>query len=485
MTSKKAPSHSYLHSIDPVFTGASDAFTVPLHILTAADYEDMHARASASFSRQMEQSGFQAKDKQVCILRDEQGAVVEILIGSILPLSLYAFSYVHEKLKSEFSADFLSRTVFRIEGPLRGEDIFQACAGWALASYKFDLYKKDKSKGGTPVLLWPEGVDRKRVTALVEGLCLIKTLINIPSNRLGTDELADAAAHIARQGRGSFLRIVDKDLIEQNFPMIYEVGKASPRRPQLIDINWGNDEHPRLTLVGKGVVFDTGGLDLKPPPFMLLMKKDMGGSAHVLALAHIIMSLNLPVRLRVLISAAENSVGGESFRPGDVLNSRKGLTVEVGDTDAEGRLVVAEALTYACEGDSKPDLLIDFCTLTGSARAALGYDIPAFFSNKDTLLDELKTLGQQNEDPVWPLPLWQPYLKEMSSSVADLNNIGSGKAGAIHGGLFLQQFIDPSVDWIHMDCYAWEQSGKPGRPAGGADTGLRAVLKLIEKRYAA
>lgn len=333
-----------------------------------------------------------------------------------------------------------------------------------------------------PVLVWPEGVDKKRVAAIVEGLCLVKTLINIPSNRLGTDELADAAAQVARQGRASFLRIVDKDLIDQNFPMIYEVGKASPRRPQLIDINWGDEDHPRLTLVGKGVVFDTGGLDLKPPAFMLLMKKDMGGAAHVLALAHVIMALQLPVRLRVLISAAENSVGGESFRPGDVLNSRKGLTVEVGDTDAEGRLVVADALTYACEGE-KPDLVVDYCTLTGSARAALGYDIPAFFSNKDSLLEDLKNLGAANEDPVWPLPLWQPYLKEMNSAIADINNIGTGKAGAVHGALFLQQFIDPSVDWIHMDCYAWEQSGKPGRPQGGADTGLRSMLALLEKRY--
>ncbi|PZQ44250.1 MAG: aminopeptidase, partial [Micavibrio aeruginosavorus] len=232
------------------------------------------------------------------------------------------------------------------------------------------------------------------------------------------------------------------------------------------------------------VVFVTGGLDRKPPPFMLLMKKDMGGAAHVLGLAHAVMTLNIPVRLRVLIAAAENSVGGESFRPGDVIPSRKGLSVEIGDTDAEGRLVVGDALTYACEGDKKPELVVDFCTLTGSARAALGYDIPAFFSNRESLQDQIKEHGQMNEDPVWPLPLWQPYVKEMSSNIADLSNVGSGKAGAIHGALFLQQFIDPSVDWVHLDCYAWEQSGKAGRPQGGADTGMRAILKLIETRYA-
>lgn len=482
---KNAPVPTLIHSFDSAFADSATGFTVPIRLLKAADYEDTHARASSSFERQMEQAGFTGKDKQVCVLRDDQGMVVEILAGAAFPLSLYALAHLAEKLKSEFSGDFLKSVVFKIDTPLSESDATQAAIGWALSTYRFDVYKKDKSKTPLPVLAWPDKADKKRTALMVEGMCLIKTLINIPANRLGTDELADAAAQIARHNRASFMRIVDKDLLEQNFPMIYEVGKASPRRPQLIELNWGNEDHPNLTLVGKGVVFDTGGLDLKPPPFMILMKKDMGGSAHVLALAHIIMGLNLPVRLRVLISAAENSVGGESFRPGDVIQSRKGLSVEVSDTDAEGRLVVAEALTYACESDKKPDLLIDYCTLTGSARAALGFDIPAFFSNRDDLLDALKKAGADSEDPVWPLPLWQPYLKEMNSTIADINNIGSGKAGAIHGGLFLQQFIDASVDWIHVDCYAWEQSGKAGRPQGGADTGLRAMLKLIEDRYRA
>lgn len=475
----------YIHSFDRAFSDTVDAPAIPVRLVKAADYEDVHVRASSSFARQMEQAGFTGKDKQTCVLRNDQGMVVEVLFGATFPLSIYAFSYLAERLKAEFAADFLQSVSFKIETPLSDTDSTQAAIGWALATYRFDLYKKDKAQITHPVLLWPDRADKKRVQLIVEGMCIIKTMINIPANRLGTDELADAAAQIARHNRASFMRIVDKDLLEQNFPMIYEVGKASPRRPQLIDINWGNEDHPKLTLVGKGVVYDTGGLDIKPPPFMLLMKKDMGGSAHVLALAHIIMGLNLPVRLRVLISAAENSISGESFRPGDIIQSRKGLSVEVGDTDAEGRLVVSDALTYACEGDKKPDLLIDYCTLTGSARAALGFDIPAFFSNRDDLIDTLRKAGEAAEDPVWPLPLYQPYLKEMNSPIADINNIGSGKAGAIHGALFLQQFADPSVDWIHVDCYAWEQSGKPGRPQGGADTGLRAMLKLVEARYKA
>lgn len=479
------PSIPYFHSIDPVLTDKADGTVIAIRLVGAMDFEDMHSRASASFSRQMEQAGFAGKDKQVCVLRDEQGAVAEILAGVSFPLSLYALAYVQEKLKAEFAAAFFKDVTFKIDQTLSLDDATMAAIGWGLASYKFDIYKKDKGNNTLPVLLWPEGADKKRSSAMVEGLCLIKTLINMPPNLLGTDDLADAAAQVARQNRASFFRIRDKDLIDQKFPMIYAVGQASPRRPQLIEINWGSEDHPMVTLVGKGIVFDTGGLDIKPPPFMLLMKKDMGGAAHVLGLAHVIMSLNIPVRLRVLIAAAENAIGGEAFRPGDILSSRKGLSVEVSDTDAEGRLVVGDALTYASEGDKKPELIVDFCTLTGSARAALGYDIPAFFSNRDALLDELKNIGLKNEDPVWPLPLWQPYLKEMNSNVADINNIGSGKAGAIHGALFLQQFVDANIDWVHLDCYAWEQSGKPGRPQGGADTGMRAVLKLIEKRFPA
>lgn len=475
---------SYFHSLDPVLRDSAAGPVVPIRLVTAASFEDYNQRASVSFSRQGEQAGFSGKDKQVCVLRDDQGAIAEILAGVTAPLSLYAFSTIFEKIRAEFSADFLKDTTFEIAGALSDAEATQAAIGWGIASYRFDMFKKDKT-ANLPALIWPAKADRKRVKAMVESLCLVKTLVNMPANILGTDELADAAAQIARQSRATFYRIVDKDLLEQNFPMIYDVGKASPRRPQLIEINWGEEEHPHVTLVGKGIVFDTGGLDLKPPPFMLLMKKDMGGAAHVLGIAHTIMSLNLPVRLRVLIAAAENAVGGESFRPGDVLKSRKGLSVEVSDTDAEGRLVVADALAYACEPARKPDLIVDFCTLTGSARAALGYDIPGVFSNRDALADELKAIGMKSEDPVWPLPLYQPYLKEMSSSVADLNNIGSGKAGAIHGGLFLQQFVDPSIDWIHMDCYAWEQSGKAGRPAGGADTGMRAVLQLIERKFTA
>lgn len=474
---------AYIHDISPILTDKPDRDIIRVQLLSASDFDDFNTRAPASHSRQMEQAGFVGKDKDFCVLRDDTGKVTDILFGLKTPIGLYALSSLFEKLRNEFSSDFLSSIVFQIQNPLNADDAVQACIGWGLASYRFDRYKKQKPSA-LPVLVWPQNADKLRVKAVIEGLCLVKTLINLPANDLGTDELAEAATFIAKQGKATFSRIVDKDLIDKNFPMIYEVGKASPRRPQLVEFLWGDESNPLLTLVGKGVVFDTGGLDIKPPAFMGLMKKDMGGAAHVLGLAHIIMSLKLPVRLRVLIAVAENAVGGASFRPGDVISSRKGLSVEIGDTDAEGRLVVGDALTYACEG-RKPDLLIDFCTLTGSARAALGYDIPAYFTNKEDKIDVLRHIGAACEDPVWPLPLHQAYLKEMNSPIADINNIGSGKAGAIHGALFLQQFIDPNVEWIHLDCYAWEQSGKAGRPQGGADTGLRTVFKLIETRFKA
>jgi leucyl aminopeptidase len=454
---------------------------VPLKILNVDQFEAIKKTATPSLISQSEQSGFSGKEGQVCFIRDENGNLSEVLAGLSSKIGIYAFAAIHDRIKAEFSSVFLGQIVFKVEATPPEEEATMAAIGWALASYRFDRYKKDRGQNGFPKLIWPENADRKRAAAIVEGLCLVRNLINLPSNDLGTNELSAVADELARHHRAAFNRIVDSDLLDKNFPMIYEVGRASPRRPQLIEVNWGDDSHPRITLVGKGVVFDTGGLDIKPPPFMLTMKKDMGGAAHVLGLAHIIMALKLPVRLRVLIAAAENSIGGESFRPGDILKSRKGLSVEVGDTDAEGRLVVADALTYACENAAKPDLLVDFCTLTGSARAALGYDIPAIFSNDDDLAETFKKTGLENDDPVWPLPLWQPYLKEMKSPVADINNIGSGKAGAIHGALFLQQFIEPSVKWVHIDCYAWEQSGKPGRPSGGADTGMRAVLRYIEQ----
>ncbi|NMM45838.1 leucyl aminopeptidase family protein [Rhodospirillaceae bacterium KN72] len=356
----------------------------------------------------------------------------------------------------------------------------RACLGWALGSYVFDRYRKREEPARR--LVWPKTVNQTEVTAIASGVYLTRDLINTPASDMGPGELASAAAALARDFGGACETVVGDDLLRENFPMIHAVGRASSRPPRLIDLAWGKSTHPKLTLVGKGVCFDSGGLDLKPSSAMLMMKKDMGGAAQVLGLARMIMALTLPVRLRVLIPAVENSVSGDSFRPLDILSSRKGLTVEIGNTDAEGRLVLADALTLACEED--PDLLIDFATLTGAARVALGTDLPALFTNSDSLAADLAASGSSAQDPTWRLPLHKPYAKMLDSKIADTNNVSSGGyAGAITAALFLEKFITPDTEWAHIDLMSWNVSGKPGRPEGGEAQAVRGVLDALRKRY--
>lgn len=408
------------------------------------------------------------------------GKLDAVYVGVAERIGLYSFSYVVDTIMRSVT-EKLYDTDFAIDGKdIDAQDLEKACIGWSLAAYKFDAYKKNNKK--YPRLVWPKSVDKTRVESFVQSISLIRNLINTPANDLGPEELADAARKVATAKKATIKVIEDKKLLTANFPMIYAVGDSSERRPRLIDITWGKATDPKLTIVGKGVVFDTGGLDIKPSSAMLLMKKDMGGSAMALGLAWMIMSLNLPVRLRVLIPAVENAISGIAYRPGDVLQSRQGLTVEIGNTDAEGRLVMADCLTLACE--EKPDLLIDFSTLTGAARTALGFDIPAMFSNNDAIAADLQKTSLANEDPLWQLPLWAPYKGDISSSIADLNNAGNNPAGSITAALFLENFITNNTDWVHIDHYAWEASGKPGRPKGGADTGMRATFAFLEKRYA-
>ena len=298
---------------------------------------------------------------------------------------------------------------------------------------------------------------------------------------MGPEELAAAAKTIATAKQATIKIIEDKQLLTQNFPLVYGVGDSSLRRPRVIDITWGKATDPKVTLVGKGVCFDTGGLDIKPSAGMLNMKKDMGGAAMVLAVLWLVTSLKLPIRLRVIIPAVENSVSPQAFRPMDILPSRKGLSVEIGNTDAEGRLILADCLTWACE--EKPDLLIDFATLTGHIRTALGMDIPAIFSNNDGIAQQLQGIAMSTEDPMWQMPLYQPYKPDIMSPVADINNAGNNQAGGITAALFLESFIDKTTNWIHLDLSAWEIAGRPGRPRGGTDMGVRAVLELLEQRY--
>ncbi len=355
----------------------------------------------------------------------------------------------------------------------------RAALGWALGSYRFTRYKSDVP----PIseLVWPDGADRAAVTAAATATWLARDLINTPAADLGPDGLAEAAVALAKEFKARHAVIVGDELIERNLPAIHAVGRAADRAPRLIDLTWGRKSAPKVTLVGKGVCFDTGGLDLKPSRAMALMKKDMGGAAVALGLARMIMAARLPVRLRVLIPAVENSVSGNAMRPRDVLQTRKGVTVEVGNTDAEGRLILADALALAVE--EEPALLLDFATLTGAARSAVGTEIAALFSPDDALAESLCRHGVSEDDPVWRLPLWRPYRRLIDSPVADINNAGdSPYAGAITAALFLSEFVADGVPWAHFDIMAWNVGNRPGRPEGGEAMAMRAAFAAIKER---
>lgn len=353
--------------------------------------------------------------------------------------------------------------------------------GWALGTYRFDRYKQAPVD---PVahLVWPAGVDHDRVLGTVEATCLARTLINTPAQDMGPSALDAAAQALADRFGGSARTVVGDDLLAENFPMIHAVGRAAVDAPRLIDLTFGDAAFPKVTLVGKGVCFDTGGLDLKPASGMELMRKDMGGAATVLGLAHLILSQGLPVRLRVLIPAVENAVAGNAYRPGDILQSRTGLTVEIGNTDAEGRLVLGDALTLA--GEDEPDLLVDLATLTGAARVAVGTEIAAFFSRDDALASALVQAGKDADDAVWRLPLHEGYRHLLDTPFADINNAGSGRfAGASTAALFLKEFVADPDRWLHLDIMAWNSRSRPGRPRGGEAMGLRALFRMIEHRF--
>ncbi len=359
-------------------------------------------------------------------------------------------------------------------------DAERVCFGWALGGYSYDRYKTRDTEPRE--LVWPEDVDRKLVDARVSGVCLTRDLVNTPASDMGPGELASAASALAREFGGSCEVTVGDDLLRDNFPMIHAVGRASTRHPRLIDLAWGEADAPKVTLVGKGVCFDSGGLDLKPSGGMLLMKKDMGGAAQVLGLARMIMSYGLPIQLRVLIPAVENSVSGDAFRPLDVLNTRKGLTVEIGNTDAEGRLVLGDALALASE--EQPELLLDFATLTGAARVALGTELPAMFANSDGLADALLEGGLAESDPVWRMPLHAAYDRMLDSKVADINNAPrSGYGGAITAALFLKRFVPDEIPWAHIDLMSWNLADKPGRPEGGESQASRGAFEMLRRRY--
>ncbi|MER8432374.1 leucyl aminopeptidase family protein [Mesorhizobium caraganae] len=350
-----------------------------------------------------------------------------------------------------------------------------------LGGYVFTRYGKKPGKALRFAM--PSGADAGRVRRIADGVFLTRDLVNTPTSDMGPDELEKAVRALAATHKAEVSVIKGDDLLKQNFPMIHAVGRASVGAPRLIDMIWGRADAPKVTLVGKGVCFDTGGLDIKPSSGMLLMKKDMGGAANVLGLASMIMAAGLKVRLRVLIPAVENSIAGNAFRPGDVLTSRKGTTVEIGNTDAEGRLVLADALALA--DDEEPELLIDMATLTGAARVALGPDLPPFYTGDEALASELVAASVAVEDPLWRMPLWRPYDARLASKIADINNVTTdGFAGSVTAALFLKRFVERTPGWAHFDIFAWNPSDRPYGPAGGEAQGIRALERIISRRYA-
>ncbi|WP_377808198.1 leucyl aminopeptidase family protein [Azospirillum sp. A29] len=446
--------------------------TVALTPVTKAGLADWLAAQSPAVASWVKAVGFTGEAGSTVFLPGPDGAVARVLAGVSAVDDLWAFAGLPASLPAGS---------YRIDAALDARAATRAALGWALGSYRFSRYRKPPEKGFA-TLVWPAEADRGEVERAATATWLVRDLVNTPACDMGPAELAQAAQDLAAEFDAAVEVIVGQDLLDRDYPAIHAVGRASPRAPRLVDLRWGNPDHPKVTIVGKGVCFDTGGLDLKPSSGMLMMKKDMGGAAHALALGRMIMMAGLPVRLRVLVPAVENVVSGDAFKPLDVLKTRKGLTVEVGNTDAEGRLILCDALA---EADSeKPELLIDFATLTGAARVALGPDLPALMSNNDALANDLTEAGTAVDDPMWRLPLWAPYRKGLDSKVADINNVTTnGFAGAITAGLFLQEFVSKETPWAHLDTYAWNGSARPGRPEGGEALGLRAAYAVIAKRF--
>ena len=456
-----------------VFETAAATSAIPITFATKATWDAICAELPAPAQRFALANGFAAKPGACLTLPAADGQIAQVLFGLENETSKF-----RDLFRPGLLPGLLPPGIYRFANA--PHDARLAALAFALGSYRFGRYRKIDAAEAR--LVPPDGVDVADIMRMAEAAALARDLINTPSNDMGPEQLAQAAQLLAKRFGADFSCIVGDELLRQNFPLIHAVGMASPRAPRLIDLTWGDPSHPKVTLVGKGVCFDTGGLDLKPSGSMLIMKKDMGGAANVLALALMVMDAGLKLRLRVLIPAVENAVAGNAFRPLDIFPSRKGLSVEIGNTDAEGRLVLADALALADE--EKPDLLIDLGTLTGAARVALGPELPPFYTDDETLAQDLAAHAKQENDPLWRLPLWPPYDSWLDSKVANINNAPSGGfAGSITCALFLQRFVESAKSWLHVDIYGWTPTAKPARPEGGECQAARAIYRLLSNRY--
>lgn len=453
----------------PIFaTGAS---ATPIWFIHAGNADTVRQALGEHEKAFVAAAGFEPKPGRLLLLPATDGKLAGVLFG---------LESADEPAKDLFRPGALSGLLpagtYRFANA--PHDARLAALAFALGVYQFARYRKAEPRNARLVV--PDAVDGADLSRIVEGVTLARDLINTPSNDMGPAELEEAARTVATRHNAA-IKVTSGDALAKDFPLLQAVGGGSVRSPRLIDITWGKASDPKITLVGKGVCFDTGGLDIKNDTGMLNMKKDMGGAATALALGHMIMSRGLTMRLRVIIPAVENSISGTSFRPRDVYKSRKGLTVEIGNTDAEGRLILADALTLADE--DKPALVVDFATLTGAARVAMGPDVPPFFTDDDALATEFSAAGSAEFDPVWRLPLWRPYDQMLESKVADVNNVSSGgQGGAITAALFLRRFIT-APSWLHLDIFAWNASARPGRPEGAECQTARALYALLAKRY--
>jgi len=456
----------------PEFAKKSDT-AIPIHIVETDKL--MSISAKLNIEDWVKANQFDASLGQVLIIPDNNGSIASVLVG---------WGTKSKRSRGRFHmgaiALKLPKGTYEILSGLSGKDLENAHLAWILSTYCFDRYKKKSVLSAK--LKASKEINTTRILIEAEGDFITRDLVNTPTNDMGPDALEKAFCNLALKHNAYTQVIKGEDLLKQNFPMIHAVGRASDQEPRLLDMKWGDKNNPKVTLVGKGVCFDTGGLNIKPTSSMGLMKKDMGGAATVLGLAHMIMSLNLNVNLRVIIPAVENSISSNSFRPQDILISRKGMSVEINHTDAEGRLVLADALCLADE--DYPDLLICNATLTGAARVALGPDMPPFFTDDEELAIQIQKASLEKNDPLWRLPFWNPYEDLIEPDVADLDNAPKGGfAGAITAALFLRRFVDKSKYFVHFDLFAWSQISKPSQSKGGACQSARAMLSVIEKRY--
>ncbi|HEY4368577.1 MAG TPA: leucyl aminopeptidase family protein [Steroidobacteraceae bacterium] len=452
--------------------------SIPIHLVHEDSFEEWRTAQDERTRNWLAANAFRGERHKVLLIPASSGQPAAVVVGLGRRSVREAFTCWH----AAGLPDRIPDGNYHLAQSLATHDAAQFAFGWAYGQYRFERYRRAAPARALNLQLG-KGVQAEHIERLRAASTLARDLINTPANDLNPETLANAAIELATRYGCRHRVIVGDALVAEGFPAVHAVGRASATAPRLIDIQWGDPQHPKVTLVGKGVCFDSGGLDIKPGASMLLMKKDMGGAAVTLALAQLIMDAKLPIRLRVIVPAVENSIAANAYRPGDVLSTRKGLSVEVGNTDAEGRLILCDALALADE--EKPDLLIDMATLTGAARVALGPELPALFATDESLAGELVRTGLTESDPLWLMPLWPGYDDELSSKIADLNNVSSsGFSGAIIAALFLRRFVVEARTWMHIDLYAWNGKERPGRPVGGEPQAIRALFAFLQSRYA-